>query len=247
MTTATTEDRVRTNHEVADRMRRHHAAMAAATQERVAALEQAAAGEAAWQTARDAVVSYVRSDIVPHAKAEESTIYAEAAKRPELAPLVQAMTLEHGAILERLAAIERARSAVEALRAGAGLETLFAAHAGIENDVILAQLEIDPAADLTDVLARMHAGLKAGAAEPASASEASEAHIDVREIPHAERHALIFGVVRHLRPGQTLVLTVDHDPLPLRYQLQAEYGERLTWTYRAQGPKTWMVALSFQG
>jgi hypothetical protein len=194
------EDPVQANREVAARMRQHHAAMVTVVRERVAALEQAVGGPQ-WPAARDDAAAYVRSEIVPHARAEERTIYAEAARHRALAPLIRAMTLEHGAILERLKAIEQEDSGVEALRAGAGLEALFSAHAGIENDVILVELERDPGTDLADVLGRMHASLEAG--ERASEPDAvpPEAYIDVREIPHGQRRALLLGVVRHLRPG----------------------------------------------
>ncbi|MER8026397.1 DUF2249 domain-containing protein [Glutamicibacter protophormiae] len=39
--------------------------------------------------------------------------------------------------------------------------------------------------------------------------------LDVQAIPHAVRHAAIFGALDSLRPGAGLVLSATHDPLPL--------------------------------
>ena len=44
--------------------------------------------------------------------------------------------------------------------------------------------------------------------------------IDVREIAPRERHALIFKSFDALLPGQAMQLVNDHDPQPLRYQLE---------------------------
>jgi uncharacterized protein (DUF2249 family) len=67
--------------------------------------------------------------------------------------------------------------------------------------------------------------------------------LDVRTLPPARRHALIFATFEALRPGQAFVLINDHDPKPLYYQFQAEQSGKFAWTYLEQGPEVWRVRL----
>ena len=68
--------------------------------------------------------------------------------------------------------------------------------------------------------------------------------LDVRPIPPREKHPSIFRAFDNLTPGQSLILVNDHDPKPLRYQLQAERPETFDWTYEAEGPQVWRVRIS---
>lgn len=68
--------------------------------------------------------------------------------------------------------------------------------------------------------------------------------LDVRPLPPPERHALIFSRLDALDPGDTLRLVNDHDPKPLRYQLEAERPNHFTWDYVAEGPDEWSVDIT---
>ncbi len=65
--------------------------------------------------------------------------------------------------------------------------------------------------------------------------------LDAREIPHAIRHATIFGALSGLRPGQQMDLVAPHDPLPLLAQIQDREGEAVSWDYRERGPEAWTL------
>ncbi len=67
--------------------------------------------------------------------------------------------------------------------------------------------------------------------------------IDVRTVPPAQRHPLIFQTVAELSPGTGFVLVNDHDPKPLYYQLSAEQPGTFTWDYLEQGPEVWRVRI----
>lgn len=67
--------------------------------------------------------------------------------------------------------------------------------------------------------------------------------LDVRTLPHAQRHQTIFTVLPRLAAGQALVITVDHDPQPLRYQLDALHPGQFGWEYLDRGPEVWQVAI----
>ena len=65
--------------------------------------------------------------------------------------------------------------------------------------------------------------------------------VDVRTIHPRERHPLLFRTFDELSPGDAFELVNDHDPRPLYYQLQAERGRQLDWSYLEQGPDRWRV------
>jgi uncharacterized protein (DUF2249 family) len=68
--------------------------------------------------------------------------------------------------------------------------------------------------------------------------------LDVREMPPRDRHQTIFESLSALGPGETLTLINDHDPVPLRYQLDAERPEHFRWEYRESGPERWVVDIT---
>ena len=67
--------------------------------------------------------------------------------------------------------------------------------------------------------------------------------LDVRVIPPRDKHPTIFRTFDGLKKGQSMILINDHDPRPLRYQLDAEHPGTFEWTYQAQGPEIWRVQI----
>ena len=65
--------------------------------------------------------------------------------------------------------------------------------------------------------------------------------LDVRVLPHGQRHEVIFSTYDHLIPGDGFVIVNDHDPTPLRYQFEAQHAGEFTWDYLESGPKMWRV------
>ncbi len=68
--------------------------------------------------------------------------------------------------------------------------------------------------------------------------------LDVRAIPPARRHPMIFARFNALAEGDSFELVNDHDPKPLYYQLNFEYSGQLGWEYLEQGPRVWRVRIS---
>lgn len=66
--------------------------------------------------------------------------------------------------------------------------------------------------------------------------------IDVRTIPPISRHATIFAMIDDLESGQTLQIVNDHDPVPLRYQLENRDPGVFSWEYKESGP-VWRVEI----
>ncbi len=68
--------------------------------------------------------------------------------------------------------------------------------------------------------------------------------LDVRSLPPPRRHQTIFALLDRLPIGETLTLVNDHDPLPLRYQLEATRGrDAYGWEYLEAGPEVWQVRI----
>lgn len=68
--------------------------------------------------------------------------------------------------------------------------------------------------------------------------------LDVRTIPPAQRHPMIFQRFTALPENGSFVLVNDHDPKPLYYQLNFEYSGQLGWDYLEEGPRVWRVRIS---
>lgn len=67
--------------------------------------------------------------------------------------------------------------------------------------------------------------------------------LDVQTIPHAIRHAAIFGAVESLVPGGGMIISATHDPVPLLEQLRAEHGDTYGTEYLDQGPERWRLLI----
>jgi uncharacterized protein (DUF2249 family) len=68
--------------------------------------------------------------------------------------------------------------------------------------------------------------------------------LDVRVIPPRDKHPSIFRALDELSSGSSLLLINDHDPRPLRYQLDAERPNQFGWDYEAEGPEEWRVRIN---
>lgn len=82
-----------------------------------------------------------------------------------------------------------------------------------------------------------HGGCACGAADEALPE------LDVQTIPHAVRHAAIFGALESLRPGAGLILSATHDPVPLLDQLSKRCEGQFAVEYLERGPQRFRVKL----
>jgi uncharacterized protein (DUF2249 family) len=71
----------------------------------------------------------------------------------------------------------------------------------------------------------------------------NETVLDIRPIPPAQRHPLIFDLFNKLAAGESFILVNDHNPKPLYYQFQAELTGQFSWDYVEEGPESWRVRI----
>ncbi len=69
--------------------------------------------------------------------------------------------------------------------------------------------------------------------------------LDVRGTPPRDRFPLIMGAYEALAPGESLELTVDHDPECMYFTLLGTRGaEAFAFAYRERGPTVWRVTVT---
>jgi len=208
---------------------------------------------------RAALVAWCRADLVPHALAEETALYPAAAARPEAALLVTGMLAEHQAVLELVAELEGAPDGVAAVVAAGALRAVLDGHLLKENELVLPLLLTAPGVSVAALVDGMHEAL-AAPDDPTATAPTEQAHdhaacgcgevdpegfpeLDARTVPHAIRHATVFGALDAVRPGRGLVLVAPHDPLPLLAQLERRAPEAFTVDYLERGPEAWRLAI----
>jgi uncharacterized protein (DUF2249 family)/iron-sulfur cluster repair protein YtfE (RIC family) len=239
-------------------------------------LTTATAGNDSFADARSRAAAFCVTELVPHARAEEESLYPAAARSREARLLVDSMLAEHRIITGLVDELSRAAEPLRATAAAHALKVLFESHLAKENDLLLPLVAADPAVSLAEILSGMHellggvpahhhSGDAAGAggcgcgghdSEPVAAAPAkgscgcgghddeSVPELDVRAVPHAIRHATVFGAFDAIPAGGSILLVAPHDPLPLLRQLSGRCGGAMTVSYEERGPEAWRLLIT---
>ena len=68
--------------------------------------------------------------------------------------------------------------------------------------------------------------------------------LDATLLHPSVKHATIFNRFDALKPGESFILHNDHDPRPLRFQLENLKGDIFTWEYLEQGPEWFRIKIT---
>ncbi|HEX2806100.1 MAG TPA: DUF2249 domain-containing protein [Kineosporiaceae bacterium] len=251
----------------------HHAQLAGALSARVDALldavgSVAGSGARGVEQARERLVGFCIGELLPHAAAEEGSLYPAASTDERARLLVEAMVAEHRvleALVEQVATID---GPVRIAAAANALRVLFDVHLAKENELILPLVAAAPHLSLSTILAGMHELLGhddpdhrdpdlqesqppggcggscgCGGGHEGDLADAAPV-LDVRAVPHEIRHATVFGAVAAVETGGSLVLVAPHDPLPLLAQLDDREPGVFTVGYEERGPQAWRLRLT---
>ena len=71
--------------------------------------------------------------------------------------------------------------------------------------------------------------------------------LDTRLIPHAIRHATIFGALDSIGLGASIDLIASHNPLPLLAQLEQRNPDAFKIDYLLEGPDDWALRVTRVG
>ena len=82
---------------------------------------------------------------------------------------------------------------------------------------------------------------RAAATESDAAGSLPE--LDARAIPHAIRHATVFGALDQAHHGGGILLIAPHDPVPLLTQLERRSPGVFQVSYVERGPDTWRLSV----
>lgn len=237
---------------------RHHAELSGRLSVLVDALLNAVLSSGEVGVERRRLARFLADELLPHAAAEETSLYPAAATVERARLLVDGMVAEHR-VLERLAGeVGEATEPVRIVAAARALEVFVEAHLAKENDLLLPEVAANPAISLAAVLSGMQAilghaddrpsdgcgGGSCGCGDDAEAG--TEPVLDVRSVPHAIRHATVFGALDAVPAGGALVLVAPHDPLPLLDQIRSRTGGAFSADYEERGPEAWRLRLSRQ-
>ncbi|MFG2090413.1 MULTISPECIES: DUF2249 domain-containing protein [unclassified Spirillospora] len=151
MTTSTASPQQETVRAILD----HHERLGRTMADHVLTITRAADQLAAPHERRDRLVAFCVKEVVPHAAAEETTLYKAAEEVPEARLLLRAMLREHVVLRNAITELEAARTPGETVAAASAVNALFQSHLEKENDLILPAL-VDHGVDLGALLAGMH-------------------------------------------------------------------------------------------
>lgn len=68
--------------------------------------------------------------------------------------------------------------------------------------------------------------------------------LDLRSVPHAQRHSTVFYAFDNLAVGEKFFIINDHDPQPLRFQIEQARPGEMSWEYALRGPEHFRIAIT---
>lgn len=233
----------------------------------VGAVEEGSGERASAAAAK--LMSWLQDELILRLAVRENTLTPAAREDDRARLLVEAMRAQNLTVAELIDALRTAPTPVRAVGDARALEVTFAALVHAEQDQLLPLLAQNSEVSLTELsatmtahLEEMRAALAEADGEPiAGVPEAAEdggghscgcgGHdepglpvLDARVVPHAIRHATVFGALDAVGPDSGLILLAPHDPLPLLGQIEERWPGVFAIDYLESGPETWRIALT---
>ena len=247
----------------------HHAQLSGSLKARVGAVLGAAAdtsGDGRLDAARQALLAWCEDELLPQMGAEDKVLYPIGLANPAARMLVEAMVAEHEVITDLVGDLHATAAPVVIAGTTHALQVVLDSHLRKENEQLFPALVADPTVSVADLLREMRLLLSEQSDQTTqnpnqNATEALMDHettthsctcgehdpagypeLDARAIPHAIRHATIFGALAAVAPGGGMVLVAPHDPLPLLAQIEQRAPGVFQVDYLERGPETWRLA-----
>jgi uncharacterized protein (DUF2249 family) len=240
-----------------EQMLAHHEQLGAQLRRRVDALATAVAAVADFGRERADLHGFLAGEVVPHALAEEDSVYSAGAHHDTLQPLVAGMTMEHETLVALAARIATETAGVAVASAAAAFLALFEVHVRKENDLLLPGL-LANGAEPAQLLASMHSAFEtrrreANAGHPGAhttddagelLAQTGEPVVDTRVHAAGSCANMASESVDALEVGGSFVLVADHDPRGIHYMLEAERPGSTSWQPLEEGPDRWQVRIA---
>jgi uncharacterized protein (DUF2249 family) len=243
---------------------RRHAELVGALTARTAALSVALRGEQEWRGHRDGVVAWCERVLVPYTDGLASRASIVAGQLPRFELLLRGLRHEQALLAELVARLRVVDHPADALVEVGALRTLAGTHIAKLDGLLVPALAEDPGCNVADVFdeampflgvdgvvgsGHTVEGADGVSGHPAARSscgchdepEGAVPELDARAIPHAIRHATVFGALDAVQAGATLDLLAPHDPLPLLAQIDQRWPDGFDVAYLERGPETWRL------
>lgn len=68
--------------------------------------------------------------------------------------------------------------------------------------------------------------------------------LDLRPLPPPQRHGLVFATFNALKLNDSFMLINDHDPNPLRMQMDFMHHGEMGWEYLERGPEAFRIKVT---
>ena len=118
----------------------HHAVLRRGLEQRAGALCEAAEKGGPFERQLRSFREGLAGEILPHAQAEERTLYPAAATQARGSELVRILTAEHRDLADLAGRLQPGADRTEAATVAEWIATLFAGHVAKENDLLLPAL-----------------------------------------------------------------------------------------------------------
>lgn len=179
--------------------------------------------------ARDRLVSFLRTELLPHAEAEAALLHA--ARTPATALLAQSLQHEHRMMAALIKEVQQG-STMDAVIAAGSLVVLCNLRIRQENEQLLPSLAT-AGLDLGGMLGA-HPEIVGRADTPNRKRPASVGirTFDLRGLGYYDRRHVLYTALRDLAPGAEVRVLSDrpHDLVGLRYDMEERIAQRYSWT-----------------
>jgi uncharacterized protein (DUF2249 family) len=208
--------------------------------------------------AREALLRWCTELMLPVLEAEEQVLHSAAAGTSEGRLLVEALLSQAAALVRLAREVGEASDLLAAAIASRALREVLEGYLAQQDSLLLPLLAAAPTVSVADLTTELDEVISAAVPPAESAGGCgSEGHscgcgevdgaghpeLDARAIPHAIRHATIFGALDAVAVGAGLVLIAPHDPLPLLAQLAERSNNGFAVEYLERGPEVWRLLL----
>lgn len=240
-------------------------AMAAKAEALVAAVSRQ---DESWMTARKDLSSWAQASVTNTLRAEAAHILTAAKQLEKSRALAEEIDAGSDVLASLFADLAGASDAVRAAGSAQAARSVFDLHADNVTTRLVPLMAGESSVSLAKLWTQACAGAGAGGKNAATDSTTSEqaasatpeqtsdcAHgctcgesdgpeypeLDVRTVPHAIRHATVFGALDSVSADDGMVLVAPHDPLPLLAQIDQRYSGGFSVDYLQSGPEAWRL------
>lgn len=215
----------------------------------VSAAANPAGGELA-ATDQGALVDFAEKELLP-LSAALAAAFQSADSSVTSANVIASLAASHNTrLVSATKDLEVQESPVKMVHAGGALQEAVTVFVDQASELVLPALAQNPAVTLSALLPVRNSAATAESAAPAQGGCACGGHddpglseLDTRVIPHAIRHATIFGALEGLTTGRGILLVANHNPLPLLAQLEQRAAGKFTVDYVENGPELWKLSM----